>query len=149
MTYFRSSVTRMSVDQKHNVNVKTVEQERAALEAALQSPTEEEEKVLKSSSSSASEEESSEELESKSQPEENTESGPKSSPTTNTETVTKPTEKTETGQSSDQSVDSEKSHSKGFVSLSMSVKWHILLFNFIQVFWRHFEIFGNLTCVFF
>ncbi|XP_061177553.1 protein phosphatase 1 regulatory subunit 12A-like isoform X8 [Saccostrea echinata] len=59
----RSSVTRMSVDQKHNVNVKTVEQERAALEAALQSPTEEEEKVIKSSSSSASEEESSEESE--------------------------------------------------------------------------------------
>nr|XP_022287229.1 protein phosphatase 1 regulatory subunit 12A-like isoform X3 [Crassostrea virginica] len=62
----RSSVTRMSVDQKHNVNVKTVEQERAALEAALQSPTEEEEKVFKGSSSSASSEESSEEHDSQS-----------------------------------------------------------------------------------
>ncbi|XP_062568522.1 protein phosphatase 1 regulatory subunit 12A-like isoform X6 [Saccostrea cucullata] len=70
----RSSVTRMSVDQKHNVNVKTVEQERAALEAALQSPTEEEEKVIKSSSSSASEEESSEESETSSK----TEPAPKS-----------------------------------------------------------------------
>ena len=56
----------MSVDQKHNVNVKTVEQERAALEAALQSPTEEEEKVFKGSSSSASSEESSEEHDSQS-----------------------------------------------------------------------------------
>ncbi|XP_065928574.1 protein phosphatase 1 regulatory subunit 12A [Magallana gigas] len=92
----RSSVTRMSVDQKHNVNVKTVEQERAALEAALQSPTEEEEKVLKSSSSSASEEESSEDSESKSQPEENAETSPKSTPTTNIESGTKSTEKTET-----------------------------------------------------
>lgn len=97
LTYFRSSVTRMSVDQKHNVNVKTVEQERAALEAALQSPTEEEEKVLKSSSSSASEEESSEDSESKSQPEENAETSPKSTPTTNIESGTKSTEKSETG----------------------------------------------------
>ncbi|KAK3098884.1 hypothetical protein FSP39_023968 [Pinctada imbricata] len=66
----RSSVTRMSGDQKQNVISKTVEQERITLEAALhQHPAEEEEKEekeeksLKSSSSSGSEVEEGEEEE--------------------------------------------------------------------------------------